>query len=125
MRDDLRRLAHGIHSVTLAEGGLGEAVLALVEAADGRVAVEKLPATRASAAAEAAIYRLVAAAVRVAGSVRLAIEARDGGLRADVGVTGIDEPTLTDVLASAGARIAALGGELEVSGASVRAVVPD
>jgi len=124
MRDDLRRLAHGIHSVTLAEGGLGEAVLALVEAADGRVALEALPAARASAAAEAAIYRLVAVTLRVARSVRLAIEERDGGLRADVRVSGVDEATLTDALANAGARIAALGGELSVSDGSVRAVVP-
>jgi signal transduction histidine kinase len=110
MRDELRRLAHGIHSVTLAEGGLGEAVLALVEMADGRVAIEALPAARASAAAEVAIYRLAAVTLRVAGSVRLAIEERDGGLRADVSVTGVDEASLNDALANAGARIAALGG---------------
>jgi hypothetical protein len=66
MRDELRRLAHGIHSVTLVEGGLREAVLALVEAADGRVAVEALPSARTSAATEAAIYRLVAVTLRVA-----------------------------------------------------------
>jgi signal transduction histidine kinase len=124
MRDDLRRLAHGIHSVTLAEGGLGEAVLALVQSADGRVAVEALPVGRASAAAEAAIYRLVAIVLRIAESVRLAIEAREGHLRADVRVTGVDAATLADALANAGARIAALGGELSVSGTSVRAIVP-
>jgi signal transduction histidine kinase len=124
MRNDLRRLAHGIHSVTLAEGGLAEAVLALVQAADGRVAVEALPATRASAAAEAAIYRVVAVTLRVAGSARLAIDVRQGDLRAAVGVTGVDEATLNDALAGAGARIAALGGELTVSGGTVRAAVP-
>ena len=124
MRDELRRLAHGIHSVTLAEGGLGEAVLALVQAADGRVAVEALPVTRSSEAAEAAIYRLVAVVLRVAEHVHLAIETREGRLRADVRATGVDAATLTDALANAGARIAALGGELTVSGSIVRAVVP-
>jgi hypothetical protein len=99
-------------------------VLALVQAADGRVAVEALPATRASAAAEAAIYRVVAVTLRVAGSARLAIDVRQGDLRAAVGVTGVDEATLNDALAGAGARIAALGGELTVSGGTVRAAVP-
>jgi hypothetical protein len=88
------------------------------------VALEALPAARASAASEAAIYRLVAVTLRVARSVRLAIEERDGGLRADVRVTGVDGAALTDALANAGARIAALGGELTVSGGAVRAVVP-
>jgi signal transduction histidine kinase len=124
MRDELRRLAHGIHSVTLAEGGLGEAVLALVQSADGRVAVEALPVTRASDAAEVAIYRLVAVVLRVAEHVHLAIEVREGRLRADVRATGVDAAPLTDALANAGARIAALGGELTVSGSTVRAVVP-
>jgi hypothetical protein len=124
MRDDLRRLAHGIHSVTLTEGGLAEGVLGLVQATDGHVAVEALPATRASPAAEAAIYRLVTVTLRAADGVRLAIETRNGSLHAALGVTGVEEATLSHALANAGARIAALGGELTVSGDTVRAVVP-
>ena len=122
LRDDIRRVAHGIHSVTLAEGGLGEAILAL--AADGGVAVEALPTRRAGAAAEVAIYRLVAAILRLGHEVRLAIEADDDELVATFRVDGADERTLTDALAHAGARIAALGGELAVSDATVRARVP-
>ena len=76
------------------------------------------------AAAEAAIYRLVAAILRLGHEVRLAIEADDNGLVATFRVEGADERTLTDALAHAGARIAALGGELAVSGATVRARVP-
>jgi hypothetical protein len=77
-----------------------------------------------SKAAEAAIYRLVAVTLRVDGHVQLAIEVRDDVLEATVEVGGVDQAVLTDVLANAGARIAALGGELTVSGARVRAVVP-
>ena len=45
----------------LAEGGLTEAVLALVQAAPGSVTVDALPDRRGPAEAEAAVYRLVAA----------------------------------------------------------------
>jgi signal transduction histidine kinase len=122
LRDDVRRFAHGIHSVTLAEGGLGEAVLAL--AAHGGVAVEALPARPAGAAAEVAIYRLVAAILRLGHDVRLTIEADDSELVATFRVAGADERTLADALAHAGARIEALGGELAVSHATARARVP-
>jgi len=124
LRHDVRRVAHGIHSVTLAEGGLGEAVLALVEAASGRVAVESLPERRIAPASEAAIYRLVAASLRLGRTTRLAIAAGDGELRATIRVGGADESTLASALAHAGARIAALGGELAVSGGTARARVP-
>ena len=122
LRDDVRRVAHGIHSATLAEGGLGEAVLAL--AADGGVTIEALPTRRGTAAAEIAIYRLVAAIHRLGRDVRLTIVADDGRLDAAIGVDGADERTLSDALAHAGARIAALGGELSVGDAGVRARVP-
>ena len=124
LRHDLRRVAHGIHSVTLAEGGLSEAVLALVDAASGRVAVESLPERRVAPAAEAAIYRLVAAALRLGHPTRLAIDAGDDELRATVSVGGADDSTLAGALAHAGARIAALGGEITVTGATARARVP-
>jgi signal transduction histidine kinase len=124
LRHDVRRVAHGIHSVTLAEGGLSEAVLALVSTASGRVAVESLPERRVAPAAEAAIYRLVAASLRLGHPTRLAIAAGDDELRATVSVSGADDPTLASALAHAGARIAALGGELAVTGATARARVP-
>ena len=78
IRDELREIAHGIHSVTLAEGGLAEAVLALVQAAGGGVTVDALPERRFPAAAEAAVYRLVAASLALEGAagVRIAIQAR-------------------------------------------------
>ena len=125
LRDDVRRLAHGIHSVTLAEGGLGDAVLALVDAAHGRVTVDALPAARARAAAEMAIYRLVAAAVRLGRPVRLAVETGDGELRAVIAVDGASETELGEALSLAGARIAALAGELLVTASTARARVPE
>jgi hypothetical protein len=124
LRHDLRHIAHGIHSVTLAEGGLAEAVLSLVDAADGRVAVDALPAERAGAAAEAAMYRLVVAILRLGRPIRLAIETAGGDLRTLVAVDGADAAELNEALAHAGARLAALGGDLEVSDATARARVP-
>jgi len=121
MREDLRRIAHGIHSVPLAESGLAEAVLALVDAARASVTVEALPDRRASAAAETALYRYVAAGLRLGRDTRLAIEARDGALTATLQVADAD---LTTALAHAGARIAAVGGELTIDGDTARGRVP-
>jgi signal transduction histidine kinase len=130
VRDELRRIAHGIHSVTLAEGGLAEAVLALVQTAGGGVAVEALPEQRASAQAEAAVYRIVAASLRLRrdAGVRIAIRAHDGGLDAAIRMPGVEAVALTDALAHASARVAVLGGSLAVAaedgGATARARVP-
>jgi signal transduction histidine kinase len=130
MRDDLREIAHGIHSVTLAEGGLAEAVLALVQAAPGSVTVEALPDRRAPAEAEAAVYRLVAASLRLGreAGVSVAIHADHDGLDVAICVVAADAAAVTDGLAHAGARVAALGGSLAVvadhGDATVRARVP-
>jgi signal transduction histidine kinase len=121
MRENLRRIAHGIHSVPLAEGGLAEAVLALVDAAGATVTVEALPDRRASAAAEAALYRFVAAGLRLGRDTRLAIEASDGALTATLQVVDAD---LSEALAHAGARIAAVRGELTIEGDTARGRVP-
>ena len=121
MREDLRRIAHGIHSVPLAEGGLAEAVLALVDAAPATVTVEALPDRRASVAAEAALYGFVAAGLRLGRDAQLAIEATDGALTATLRVVDAD---LSWALAHAGARIAAVGGELIIDGDTARGCVP-
>jgi signal transduction histidine kinase len=116
IRDQLRQIAHGIHSVTLAEGGLTEAVLALVQTAPGSVTVDALPDRRASAEAEAAVYRLVAASLPLGreSGVRVAIHTGDAELNATIRIAGVDAAALTDALAHAGARVAALGGTLAV-----------
>jgi signal transduction histidine kinase len=130
IRDELRRIAHGIHSVTLAEGGLAEAVLALVEATGGGVAVQALPERRASEASEAALYRLVAASLRLRteAGITVAIHARDDELSAVIRVSGVKPAALSDALAHSGARVAALGGSLAIvaedAGATARARVP-
>jgi len=130
MRDELRQIAHGIHSVTLAEGGLTEAVLALVQAAPGTVTVDALPDRRASEEAEAAVYRLVAASLPVGreAGVRVAIHTGDAELDATIRIAGADVAALGETLAHAGARIAALGGSLTVAsadgGATAIASVP-
>ncbi len=87
------------------------------------MAVEALPDARAPAAAEAAMYRLVAASLRLGPDVRLAIDAEDGELDATSG-RGRRRRTLAEALAHAGARVAALGGELAVSDATARGRVP-
>ena len=123
LNDELRGVAHGIHSVTLAEGGLAEAVLALVDASGGGVAVDALPQERGTPEAEAAVYRLVAASLRLAtqAGVRLALRSEAGELRAAIEVPGAQ---LEDALAHAGARVEALGGEITVDGGTVQARVP-
>ena len=130
VRDELRRIAHGIHSVTLAEGGLAEAVLDLIQATGGGVTVQALPEQRASEATEAAVYRLVAASLhlRTEAGIRVAIHAGDDKLHAVIHVSGVTPAALDDALAHAGARVAALGGSLGVAaedgGATARARVP-
>ena len=127
---ELRQIAHGIHSVTLAEGGLAEAVLALVQDTADRVTVEALPDRRVSAAAEAAVYRLVAASLPLGRktTVRVALDGRDGKLNVTIRVSGAAAGLVADALAHAGARVAALGGSLTVrddgDGATARAHVP-
>jgi signal transduction histidine kinase len=129
-RDALRQIAHGIHSVTLAEGGLAEAVLALVQAAPEGVKVQALPEQRAGTEAEAAVYRLVAASLQHAAGagVRIAMHTRGGELSAAIHFVDADADALTDALAHAGARITALGGTLSVAaqdgGATASASLP-
>jgi signal transduction histidine kinase len=115
-RESLRQIAHGIHSVTLVEGGLAEAVLALVQSAPDGVKVQALPEQRAATEAEAAVYRLVAACLQHAAGagVRIAMHTRSGVLTAAIHVVDADADALTDDLAHAGARITALGGTLSV-----------
>jgi signal transduction histidine kinase len=125
LSDHLRSVAHGIHSVTLAEGGLAEAVLALVDASGGGVTVDALPERRSSPEAEAAVYRLVATSLRHAtpNGVRLAIRTPDGELRAAIEMPGATPGALADELTHAEARVAALGGSLTVNGENGGAVV--
>ncbi len=132
VQNELRRLAHGIHSTALAEGRLSEAVLALVAVAGGRIVVDALPSHRVSAEAEAAAYRVVAASLALARSpnatLRLAIRPRAQNLDVTIQVEGATAGALNAVLAHAGARVAALGGVLavepEAGGACVRGSVP-
>ncbi len=132
VQNELRRLAHGIHSAALAEEGLTEAVLALVVVAGGRVVAEALPRQRVSAEAETAAYRLVAASLALArppyATLRLAIRARDEDLDITIQVEGVTAEALSPALAHASARVAALGGVLavepEAGGACVRGWVP-
>jgi signal transduction histidine kinase len=129
-REALRQIAHGIHSVTLTEGGLAEAVLALVQAAPDGVKVQALPEQHAGTEAETAVYRLVVASLQhgAGGGVHIAIQTRGGQLTAAIHVAGADAGALTDALAHAGARITALGGSLTVvaidGGATANATVP-
>jgi signal transduction histidine kinase len=129
-REELRQIAHGIHSVTLTEGGLAEAVLALVQAAPDGVKVQALPGQHAGTEAEAAVYRLVAASLQhgAGAGVHIAIQTHGGQLTAAIHVVGADAGALTDALAHAGARITALGGSLTVvavdGGVTANASVP-
>jgi signal transduction histidine kinase len=65
----LRELAHGISSATLAVEGLAGAVRTAVEHAQGAVTIIELPAGRLPERAERAVYRFVADFLREAGSL--------------------------------------------------------
>jgi signal transduction histidine kinase len=64
---DLRELAHGISSATLATEGLDGAVRTAAEHARGAVTIVELPSGRVPAHVERAVYRLVADCLREAG----------------------------------------------------------
>ena len=78
--------------------------------------MDALPDRRGPAEAEAAVYRLVAASLALGreGGVRVAIHTGDAELNATIRLAGVDAAALTDALAHAGARVAALGGTLAV-----------
>jgi len=64
---DLRELAHGISSATLATEGLDGAVRTAAEHARGAVSIVELPSARVPAHVERAVYRLVSDCLREAG----------------------------------------------------------
>jgi signal transduction histidine kinase len=125
---DLRRLAHGIYPVALAEEGLAAAVEALAE--DGAVDVRlegRLPGERLDPPVEAAAYVVVREMTRSrrAGWASVAMSGDAGVLRVEVSGDGLDPAALVYLED----RVGAVGGRLrhEERGAgvsSLRAELP-
>ena len=120
--EELRALAHGIHPVSLTEAGAGAAIRELAERSRVPVRVAKLPQARCPDPVEAAVYRLVLDGVRCAArsgdgaAVVIAIEHVGTDLHAALTLPGVGRPAAERELIHAGDRIAALNGQLAVSG---------
>ena len=137
--DELRELGHGIYPNELRTEGLGQALRSLAGAAPVRVHVATDGGRYAPTVEEAVFFcvrEAIQNATKHAGAgarVTLAIRRRDDGFEFQVGDDGPGfEPSEQSSgfgLASMRDRIAAIGGELEISsapgqGARIRGIVP-
>lgn len=134
---EIRQLARGLHPHALAADGLAAAVRALVEHSFIPVELEELPAERLPEEVEVVAYYLIAEslsnAAKHASATRVVVSARLRGdeLHAEIvddGVGGADQSSGSG-LSGLAARVAAVGGVLEVAspvggGTRVRAVIP-
>lgn len=134
---EIRQLSQGLHPSALAADGLAAAVRVLVERSFVPVELEELPAGRLPEAVEVVAYYVIAEslsnAAKHAHATRVVVAARLRGdeLIAEIvddGVGGADERSGSG-LRGLDARVAAVGGRVEVSspegqGTRVRAVIP-
>ena len=135
--DEIRQLVRGLHPRLLSDRGLEPALAGLAERAVLPVEIVEMPSERLPPAVEAAAYYLVAEALAnaakhsAASLVTVRIGAEDGCTTveiADDGVGGADLETGSGLRGLAD-RVAALGGQLEVtsepgSGTILRAELP-
>ena len=114
---DLRELAHGISTATLAVEGLASAVRGAAEHAQGTVTIVELPAERLPEHVERAVYRFIAdslweAARASAPDLSLAVRRAGRGVIIELtyhrAMTGQDWPA-----AHLADRVAAAGGQLQ------------
>jgi signal transduction histidine kinase len=132
--EDLRDLAHGIHPAALTDGGLQVGLSTLAETSPVPLIIDGPGLRRHPAAAEAAVYRLVADTVQMAGQTSsraaVAVTLTDPGdvLRARLSADGLGEAAAGHVLASGQDRIAALGGSVTLTTANgtttIEAAIP-
>ena len=134
--EEIRELVHGLHPRVLSERGLAVALEALAERAVLPVDLVELPGERLPGAVEVAAYYVVsealANAAKHSGASGVTVRVATGGAMTaveivDDGVGGAD-PAGTGLRGLAD-RVAALGGELEISsepgrGTALRADLP-
>jgi signal transduction histidine kinase len=123
---DLRELAHGIYPAILVEAGLGPALETLADAAPIVVEIHGGVERRLAAAVEAAAYLVVAEAIDDAvqrGAAFAAVEATVDATRILVSVEDDGSERVSAMVALAD-RVGAVGGDLRVEPASIRAVIP-
>lgn len=124
--NDLRELAHGIYPAVLTEAGLEAALPSLASLAPIAVTMDDVTAERLPAPVEAGAYvaldeAIRDAAARDATAINVSAVLHDGRLV----VTAQDNGTPRDsTLVHVADRVGALGGELDLSPTSLRAVIP-
>jgi signal transduction histidine kinase len=135
--EEIRELVRGLHPRLLSDRGLGPALAGLAERALLSVEIAETPEERLPPAVEAAAYYIVAEALAnaakhsQAGLVTVRVSAGDACTVVEVvddGVGGAD-PTAGSGLRGLTDRVAALGGQLEISsepgsGTGLRAELP-
>ena len=124
--NELRELAHGIYPAVLTEAGLEAALPSLASLAPIAVKMDDVTAERLPAPVEAGAYvaldeAIRDAAARDATAINVSAALHDGHLV----VTAQDNGTPRDsTLVHVADRVGALGGELDLSPTSLRAVIP-
>ncbi len=134
---ELRELARGIHPAVLTEGGLDPALRGLASRSKVAATIAAVPERRYPMPVEAAAYFVVAEGLtnvarhaEGASRVEVAVSEGDGALVVEVGDDGAGGASLDGSgLRGLSDRVAALGGELEVTsppggGTRLRAVIP-
>jgi signal transduction histidine kinase len=132
--EELRDIAHGIHPAALTDGGLQVGLRTLAETSPVPLAIDGCDLRRYPAAVEAAAYRVIADAVRIAGQAagREAITVTTGGpgdrlcIRLSTG--GLDRAAGDQIVAGARDRIVALNGSVTLATAcgemTIEAAIP-
>ncbi|HEY7255157.1 MAG TPA: PAS domain S-box protein [Solirubrobacterales bacterium] len=134
---ELRELARGIHPAVLTEGGLDPALRGLASRSKVATTIAAVPERRFPMPVEAAAYFVVAEGLTNvarhadgASSAEVEVAEADGSLVVEVSDDGTGGATLDGSgLRGLSDRVAALGGELEVTspaggGTRLRAVIP-
>jgi signal transduction histidine kinase len=134
---ELRELARGIHPAVLSEGGLDPALRGLASRSGVAAAITAVPNGRYPMPVEAAAYFVVAEGLtnvarhaKGASRVEISVSEAESALVVEVGDDGAGGATLDGSgLRGLSDRVAALGGELEVTsppdgGTRLRAVIP-
>jgi PAS domain S-box-containing protein len=134
---ELRELARGIHPAVLSEGGLDPALRGLASRSGVAAAITAVPKGRYPMPVEAAAYFVVAEGLtnvarhaKGASRVEISVSEAESALVVEVGDDGAGGATLDGSgLRGLSDRVAALGGELEVTsppggGTRLKAVIP-
>src|SRR5580704_3544802 len=119
--EELRDLAHGIYPAALADGGLRTGLVTLAETSPVPLVIDGPGPGRTPAAVEAAAYRLVADAVRIAGqaaspeTITVTIGGSADRLCVRLSAAGLDQAAGEQIVAGARDRIVALDGSVTLA----------